>query len=372
MNEIAKIKRLISTKLLEADEDDEDIFTDDDIDALEDTDTDEESEVGDEDLDSDDEESDDDSDMEDGSEEVEDTEEYSSDEEKVNSMFKDIGDPEVDYSLTNENNIRLYTFKFKNAGIDPFTLMTEVEKVQGVRADEIEGRLTPDQLEIYKEKNKDLRNTYDLIKVREKNIIVYNSNVSFFINDEKGVPEQITKPVDIDQAIKKVIVYMDRNFGDDWADNKDAIEFLQNIKINFSEQNKIRPNLISVDFFVDGDDNSLIPFNKMYSEIPSIVDKFIKQNQDNDDYKTSSIFRTFVDDFVGRGVGGSRVSVYPVIRMGGDADATGELVGGDEETEDEGGGDEFGGLGDLGGGDEGEEDLGGEDLGEEPEEELEL
>lgn len=287
--------------------------------------------------------------------ETESEESFTSDQDKVNKLYKDTGNPELDYSLTNPNNVRLYAFKFKNAGIDPFSLMSETEQTEGLRSDELEARLTPEQLNVYKEKNSDLRNEFKLISEREMNIAIYNSNTPLLVNDQKGNSVSLRHPNDQKQAIGKLADYMTRNFGNDWVDNRKAISFLQNIKVNFSEDPKIRPNLVGKSIFETDEETSIIHFNKLFSEIPESVNTFIKENQDSEEYKKSSIFRTLVDDFKGSGVGGSRTSIYPVIRN--ESLSEGEETapeGTEEDNTDEG-------AGDLGGGDFGGAEEGGEE-----------
>jgi hypothetical protein len=83
-----------------------------------------------------------------------------SDDEKVQQLFKDTQNPETDYGLTNPNNIRLFKFKFKNAGIDPAQTMNEVEQKSGLSVDKILQRLTPEQYESYIDKSIKLREKY--------------------------------------------------------------------------------------------------------------------------------------------------------------------------------------------------------------------
>lgn len=80
-----------------------------------------------------------------------------SDQQKVQELYTDVGDPKVDYSLTSDSNVRLARFKFKYSGIDPITLMSDDDINVGVRVDELESRLTPDQYLLYKQKNHELR-----------------------------------------------------------------------------------------------------------------------------------------------------------------------------------------------------------------------
>lgn len=285
------------------------------------------------------------------------------DDQKVREMFTDSGDPKIDFSLTADSNIRLARFKFKYAGIDPLTLMSDDEKKIGVRADELESRLTPDQYQIYIQKNKELRREFTQIASRERGVIIYNSNIPIFYNDENGVQRIITHKKDLKTAVDRVAEFMNKSFGEDWVDNRKAIKYIQSIKINFSDEKKVRPNLIPISYFQPVGERGVIAFNRIYSPLPPSIDKFIKDNMDIEDYKKSPLFRTFVNDFKGEdGVGSSRISVYPVIADPdaaaadeGDADADAAPEG------DTGEGDA--GAEDTGGGDAGDEDMGG-DLGE--------
>lgn len=317
-----------------------------------------------------------DDDTEGSEDETDGQETYASDREKVQALFKDTGVPEKDYSLTNESNIRLAKFKFKNAGIDPITLMTEQEKQDGVRADELESRLSPDEYEVYVSSNRDLRREFKEIEEREKNIIIYNSNIPMFYNDDNGKSKRITHQKDQKLAIDRVREYMNRVFEGHWVDSKKAIEFLGRIKINFSEDPKIRPNLIASRYFEESDDRTFSTFNLISIATPKSIQKFIEDNQENSDLLKSSVFRTLVNDYVGNGVGSSMSSVYVVLRddsgSEGSEDDDEENVS-EEGSEGEGGGlgGDFGGEEDLGdetgdeaGADEGDtEEEGGEDLG---------
>jgi hypothetical protein len=281
------------------------------------------------------------------------------DDQKVREMFTDSGDPKIDFSLTADSNIRLARFKFKYAGIDPLTLMSDDEKKIGVRADELESRLTPDQYQIYIQKNKELRREFTQIASRERGIIIYNSNIPIFYNDENGVQRVITHKQDLKTAVDRIADFMKKSFGEDWVDNKKAIKYIQSIKVNFSDEKKVRPNLIPISYFQPVGERGVIAFNRIYSPLPPTIDKFIKDNMDIEDYKKSPLFRTFVNDFKGEdGVGSSRISVYPVIS---DPDAAAA-----EDAEAPADGAEDTGEGDAGAedtGDTGEEDMSG-DLGE--------
>jgi hypothetical protein len=280
-----------------------------------------------------------------------------SDQQKIQEMFTDSGDPKVDYSLTADSNIRLARFKFKYAGIDPLTLMSDDEKKVGVRADELESRLTPEQYQLYLQKNKELREEFPEIASRERKVIIYNSNIPIFYNDENGVPRVISHKNDLSSAIDKIEKFMVKSFGEDWVDDRKAVKFMQGIKINFSDEKKVRPNLIPISYFQPTGERGVVAFNKLYADIPPSIDKFIKDNIDSEQYKKSPLFRTLTNDYTGdQGEGSSRISVYSVIAdpaaAEGDAGAEGDALGG-EDMEDAGG--DMGAEGDAGG----EEDLGG-------------
>ncbi len=283
-----------------------------------------------------------------------------SDQEKIRQLFTDVGDPKIDYSLTADSNIRLSRFKFKYAGIDPMSLMTDDEKKVGVRADELESRLTPDQYQLYTQKNKELRQEFPQIAERERKVIIYNSNIPIFYKDENGIDRNITHKKDLSNAIDKVEKFMNKSFGEDWTDNKKAIKFLQGIKINFSEEKKVRPNLIPISYFQPQGERGVVAFNKLYAPLPTSIDKFIKDNIESQEYRKSPLFRTFINDYTADGEGSARISVYPVL-MDPDA-AAAEEAGGDEAPAEGGEGEgDMGAEGDAGadGGDEGGEDLGG-------------
>ena len=237
-----------------------------------------------------------------------------SDLQKVNQLFNDTGNPEIDYGLTSESNVRMAKFKFKNAGIDPLGMMDESEHTRGIRVDELEARLTPDQYELYREKWKEVRRGFKKISEREQRVVIYNSNIPFFYNDESGTTKQITHKSDTNTAINNLNKYMVRNFTEDWVDNKKAIKFLQGIRINFSEDPKIRPNLISARFFEEYEDRDVVPFNKLHADVPESVRKFLTDNIEMDEFKKSSVFRTLSNDYVGENSGSSRTSVYTVIK----------------------------------------------------------
>jgi hypothetical protein len=288
-----------------------------------------------------------------------------SDDEKMRQLFTETGDPEVDYGLTAEANIRLAKFKFKNANVDPLTMMDESELAEGIRVDELESRLTPDQYDLYRNKWKEIRRDFPKMAEREQKVIIYNSNIPFFYNDEAGNTVSVEHKSDVNTAIDKLNKYLIRNFTEDWADNKKAVKFLQGIRINFSDEPKIRPNLISAKFFEEYEDRDLVPFNKLHADIPESVRKFLKDNLEMDSFKKSSVFRTLSNDYVGDNVGSSRTSVYAVIKGEEAPEADGDASGDAENPEDT-----AGDAGDIGGdsGPDAEADAGSEaDTGEDAE-----
>jgi len=285
-----------------------------------------------------------------------------SDDEKMRQLFTETGDPEVDFGLTSEANVRLAKFKFKNANIDPLTMMDDMELTEGVRVDELESRLTPDQYDLYRNKWKEIRRDFPKIAEREQKVVIYNSNIPFFYNDEDGNVVAIDHKRDINTAIDKLNKYMIRNFTEDWVDNKKAVKFLQGIRINFSDEPKIRPNLISAKFFEEYEDRDLVPFNKLHADIPESVRKFLKDNLDMDEFKKSSVFRTLSNDYVGENSGSSRTSVYAVIK-GDEAPEGAEGADGAGDT-----GEDMGDMGDIGGDSEEDTEADTTDTGDEAEE----
>jgi hypothetical protein len=388
-----KIRTRILEHLLSEQEPEEDTETDEDTEDTEDTTSDEDDFFSDEDIesidseedpdDAEDTDADEDLSSDDSEDSLEDPQEqFASDNEKVETLFKDSGTPEQDYSLTNENNIRLAKFRFLNSGINPFDMMSEIERQKGVRVDELISRLSPDEYEVYLEKGKTLRKDFKLIAEREKKVIIYNSNIPMYFNDQKGNRRKITHPNDEAQAIKRVLDYMDRVFGENWVDNQKAVKFLSNIKINFSEDPKIRPNLVEASLYKESDRPPSV-FNIIFFETPKSVQRFIESNQEITEYMKSSIFRTLASDFIAEGTGSSKSSVYAVLKEEGDAAGSDDVE--DETLDSEDAEGDFGGFGAEGEGagedmsDFGDEDLGDlgdlgdEDLGaEEGEEDLQL
>jgi hypothetical protein len=221
-----------------------------------------------------------------------------SDEQKVDSMFTDTGNMDFDYSLSNENNIRLSKFKFKKANVDYSTMFAESEKETGVPADEIELRMAPEQKMVYKKSNIELRKKYPKIDAREKNIIIYNSNVPFVKRDVAG-NEVPLEENEIQDAYKKINQYMIKKYGQYWQDKHAAIDFITSIKVNFSSKNSIRPNLsYAKDLFPESDDHVALPFDSVTIKIPNDVDEFLRNNLENEKFKKSSVFRTLASVYL--------------------------------------------------------------------------
>jgi hypothetical protein len=277
-----------------------------------------------------------------------------SDNQKIQEMFKDTGNPDLDYSLTNDNNVRMYKFKFTYAGINVDDLMkSDEEKSGGLSKKELESRLSPEQLHYYNDKWQKLRDKYPQIAQREKNILIYNANIMLMINDKSG--KEIPLPENRKtEAFKKINTMMDKKFGETWQDMPEALNFLKNIKINFSNEKPVRNNLLSVNVLQEKDGitgSSLIPFNKIYIEVPTSVQNFLRMNQEMGIYNDSSIFQSLSSDFKegGKSVG----SMDAIIK--GSAKKEENTDKSEEDSSD--GGDGGGGMGDLGG------DMGGGDLG---------
>lgn len=232
------------------------------------------------------------------------------DEEKVKKLFTDTGDPKIDYSLNADANKRLAKFKFKYAGIDINSLLTDQEKKTGIRVDQLLSRLSPEQYEMYIQKSKELRREFPLIAERERKIIIYNCNIPFFYRDKEGKTKIIKHKKDLANAIDKVDKFMIKSFGQDWVDDKYAIEFLQNIQIDFSSDKKIKSNLLSVSIFTE---KNFSLFNKIYIEMPDSVRNFINKNLENKQFEKSNLFKVFVSDFE-QLKNSSKISVFPLIK----------------------------------------------------------
>lgn len=264
-----------------------------------------------------------------------------SDAEKVEQMFSDTGDPHVDYSLSNENNQRLAKFRFTYAGINVDNLMTDSERTQGVSAEELYNRLAPDQQEQSIRKWNKLRNKFPEISIRERMILIHNSNMMLLKNNEEGmevqIPENLRK-----KAYEKVDAMMVKRYGDSWQDKSEAIDFLTSIKVNFDENNPVKPNLLSLSSFVNIREANKMPFNKMYVDTPSSVKTFLRSNQENDLFNKSPIFQSLISDYRESDV--STGTLTPIIK--GTPPKIEEEPTDGETDESEGGG----GSGGLGGG----------------------
>jgi hypothetical protein len=270
-----------------------------------------------------------------------------SDDEKVKKMFTDTGDIHEDYSLSNEYNRRLAKFKFTYGDVNVDELMTNSERVEGVTSDELMSRLSPDQKENVERKWKTLRNKYEQIAEREKFIIIHNANIIMKKNDENGNPQDLEDKLK-KKAYEKVDAMMNKRYNEEWVDDEKAIEFLKGIKINFSEENAVKPNLIDLRDFISMVSEKQIAFNTMYVDTPSSMNSFIRNNRDNEFYNRSPIFQSLVSDY--RDNDTSTGSLYPVITGTAPEAVDGEGIS--EDGEDEGGEGPAGGLGGLGGGDD--------------------
>lgn len=210
---------------------------------------------------------------------------------KVKSLYSDTGDPGFDYSLTNDGNRRLFKFKFNQIGVDTESLMTESEKGTGVPANQLVYRLSPDQIDDFFVKSHTLREKYELIKARERNIAIYNARIAMFHMHEgklTRIDDDIDEPTYMN-AQEKVNQFMVEHFGEDWVDSKQALTLLQNIKINFDEVPAIKANLANKKLFSE---NSFRSFYQIRSPLPKSLESFVKENKENQEYKKSSFFRT--------------------------------------------------------------------------------
>lgn len=211
--------------------------------------------------------------------------------QKVTRMYTDTGDVNVDYSITSESNIRLAKFKFDNAGIVLDKVLSEDDLKGGISTKDIENRLTPAQTDLYKEKNRELRKKYPLIDKREKMILIHNSNVPMSKRDEKYNEVKIDNN-QRKQAYEKLNAYMIDHFSPFWQDKTKYVDFLKTIKVNFSDKPAIRANLINSKTFISEDDENIIPLDKVYSQIPKSVQELILDNNDDENFVKSNIFRT--------------------------------------------------------------------------------
>jgi hypothetical protein len=266
------------------------------------------------------------------------------DDTKVNQMFSDTGDNAYDYGIGTESNISLASFKFSHANINPNDFMNDVEMVVGLPSNVVEDRLSPEQKEIYLKSNKEVRVKFPKISEREKNILIYNSNVPMLKydldNNEIELVDEEEK-----QAYKKVDEYISRRFGANWVDKNDAAEVLKQIKVNFSDKQAIQPNLVPADDLVPYDNEvDTLPFDKVYVDMPHYLDEFIRNNLENPEFISSSIFSALSSPYK-TGMGKSN-SVYVIIKgeieeepmdmePEPDADAEGDEELGDEELSDD-------------------------------------
>jgi hypothetical protein len=213
-------------------------------------------------------------------------------EQKITKMFADSGDIEVDYSLTNENNVRLEKFKYINAGIDLEKVIPEDDLKTGISSKDIMNLLTPSQRDVLRDKNRELRKMYPLIDKREKYIIIHNSNVPVY-NNENTLSSDMKR-----QAYDKINAYLETNFGKNWQDKTKAINFLRTIKINFANSPAIRANLIDLKSMSPEDgENYKIPLDKVNVFVPSVIKEFIKSNKEDPLFSRSNIFRTLISGY---------------------------------------------------------------------------
>lgn len=237
-----------------------------------------------------------------------------SDQQKIESMFIDSGDMDIDYSLSSDSNTRLARFKFTNASIDVSLLLSDIEKTAGVRTDELENRLSPAQRALYRNKNIELRKKYPEIDAREKNLIIYNSNVPFVHKDFSGKEAPISDEK-VQEAYKKINKFMMKKYGRYWQDRHEAVDFITSIRVNFSEKESIRPNLSYVsDIFPDPESTVMktIYFDEINIKIPKFVEELLKNNTDNEKFKKSSVFRSLVSSYL---PGPTKAnSVYAIIK----------------------------------------------------------
>ena len=217
-------------------------------------------------------------------------------EQKVVRLYTDTGDADTDYSNTSENNIRLGKFKFDNAGLKLDKVLTEDDLDGGISTKDIENRLTPEQHELYKEKNKELRKKYPLIDMREKMCLIHNAHIPFTKRDEKWNDIKI-EPDQRKQAYLKLNEYMEEHFTKHWEDKLKYVNFLKTIKINFSDKPAIRANLISSKGFISEENENIIPLNKVYAQVPKSIQELLLDNSEDPIFVKSNIFRTLNSSF---------------------------------------------------------------------------
>jgi hypothetical protein len=230
--------------------------------------------------------------------------------QKVTRLYTDTGDVDVDYSITSESNIRLAKFKFDNAGIVLDKVLSEDDLKGGISVKDIENRLTPAQTDLYKEKNRELRKKYPLIDKREKMILIHNAKVPMTKRDEKYNEVKVDND-QRKQAYEKLNAYMMDHFSPSWQDKTKYVDFLKTIKVNFSDKPAIRANLINAKTFISEDDENIIPLDKVYSQIPKSVQELILDNNEDENFVKSNIFRTLNSAF-SQEVGSSG-SLYVII-----------------------------------------------------------
>jgi hypothetical protein len=223
------------------------------------------------------------------------------DSSKVETLFKDMGNPETDYGLTNPANIRLARFKFKKAGIEVAQLMNDVEAKTGITADKLILRLTPEQFESYRDRGKELRKKYDLIAEREKNIILFNARIPMYSFDENTKSLKLIDEHDpnlLKNAFKKINSFLVEKFGENWVDDFNAVDFIHSIKINFANNDSITPNMLTTKFFEDNVESKIVPFNKLFVKTPPSVDAFIKETKEDQNLKRSAVYRTIAAGYL--------------------------------------------------------------------------
>lgn len=252
-------------------------------------------------------------------------------EQKIQSLYTDTGDIDNDYSLTNENNIRLEKFKYTNIGLDLTKLIPEDELKTGISAKEVMNLLTPSQRDMLRDKNRELRRTYPLIDKREKNIILHNSNIPIY-NKNNELSTDMKK-----QAYEKINSYLEQNFGKNWQDKSKAISFLRTIKINFSEKPAIRANLIDLQSMITEEgENYKIPLDKVNVMIPALIRDFIKANKEDPLFVRSNIFRTLISGYNQEsGATGQVYVIFNSQNLGDDESDDEETEPSDENSEDE-------------------------------------
>lgn len=217
-------------------------------------------------------------------------------EQKVQRMYTDTGDVDYDYSNTNENNIRLATFKFDNAGIVLDKILTEDDLAGGISSKDIENRLTPDQADLYRTKNIELRKKYPLIDKREKMCLIHNAHVPMTKRDEQYNEVKIDNN-QRKQGYDKLNAYMEKHFSTYWQDKPKYVNFLKTIKVNFSDKPAIRANLINSKKFIHEDSADIIPLDKVYAQIPKKIQELLLDNGDDPAFVKSNIFRTLNSSF---------------------------------------------------------------------------